>query len=80
MQLLRGLQLVLTRYPVEPHDATPAVEEILHTMTEHGLRRLPVIDGHDLVGIVSRADVAKNLPQDRLGEFVDAISSAPPNN
>lgn len=60
--------------------ADDSVEEALHTMTEHGVRRLPVIDGHDLVGIVSQADIAKNLPEDRIGELVEAISSAPANN
>jgi CBS domain-containing protein len=60
--------------------ADDSVEEALHTMTEHGVRRLPVIDGHDLIGIVSQADVAKNLPEDRIGELVEAISSAPANN
>lgn len=28
--------------------------EILHTMTERGVRRLPVIDGHDPVGTVTQ--------------------------
>src|SRR4051794_7584408 len=37
--------------------------EALRTMTDHGVRRLPVIDGHDLVGIVSQADIAKNLDE-----------------
>jgi CBS domain-containing protein len=60
--------------------ADDSVEEALHTMTEHGVRRLPVIDGHDLVGIVSQADVAKNLPEGRIGELVEAISSSPANN
>jgi CBS domain-containing protein len=60
--------------------ADDPVEEILRTMTEHGVRRLPVIDGHDLVGIVSQADVAKNLPEQRIGDLVEAISSAPANN
>jgi CBS domain-containing protein len=60
--------------------ADDSVEEALHTMTEHGVRRLPVIDGHDLVGIVSQADIAKNLPEDRIGELVEATSSAPANN
>jgi len=57
--------------------ADDSVEEVLRTMTEHGVRRLPVIDGHDLVGIVSQADVAKNLPEDKVGDLVEAISSAP---
>ena len=60
--------------------ADDAVEEILRTMTEHGVRRLPVIDGQQLVGMVSQADVAKNLPEDRVGDLVEAISSARPNN
>jgi CBS domain-containing protein len=57
--------------------ADDAVEEVLRTMSEHGVRRLPVIDGHRLVGVVSQADVARHLPDDRIGELVAAISSAP---
>jgi CBS domain-containing protein len=57
--------------------ADDSVEEVLRTMRDHGVRRLPVIDGHDLVGIVSQADVAKNLPEDKVGDLVEAISAAP---
>jgi CBS domain-containing protein len=57
--------------------ADDSVEEALRTMTEHKVRRLPVIDGHDLIGIVSQADVATNLPEDKAGELVEAISAAP---
>jgi CBS domain-containing protein len=60
--------------------ADDSVEETLRTMKDHGVRRLPVIDGHDLVGIVSQADVAKNLPDDKIGDLVEAISSAPANS
>jgi CBS domain-containing protein len=60
--------------------ADDPVEEVLRTMIDHGVRRLPVIDGHDLIGIVSQADVAKNLPEQRIGDLVEAISSAPANN
>jgi len=45
-------------------------------MKSHDVRRLPVIDGHDLVGIVSQADVARNLDEEKVGELVEAISSA----
>lgn len=60
--------------------ADDSVEEALRTMTQHGVRRLPVIDGHDLVGMLTQADVAKNLPEDAVGDLVEAISSAPANN
>ena len=60
--------------------ADDSVEEALHTMMEHDVRRLPVIDGHELIGMVTQADVAKNLPEDKVGELVEAISGAPANN
>jgi CBS domain-containing protein len=60
--------------------ADDSVEEALRTMTDHGVRRLPVIDGHDLIGMVSQADVARNLPEGQVGELVEAISSGRANN
>ena len=60
--------------------ADDPVDQALRTMTDHGVRRLPVIDGHDLVGVVSQADIARNLPDDQIGQLVEAISSAPANN
>src|SRR5215211_4048678 len=55
--------------------ADDPVEEILRTMSQYKVRRLPVIDGHDLVGVVSQADVARNLPEGKVGDLVEAISS-----
>jgi CBS domain-containing protein len=60
--------------------ADDSVEEALRTMSQHGVRRLPVIDGHDLIGMVSQADVAANLPEDKVGDLVEAISRKPSNN
>ena len=57
--------------------ADDSVDEALHTMAEHGVRRLPVIDGHDLVGVVSQADLAKNVEDEKVGDLVEAISAAP---
>lgn len=31
------------------------------------VRPLPVINGHDLVGILTQADIARNYPEDRVG-------------
>lgn len=49
-------------------------------MSQHGVRRLPVIDGHELVGMLSQADVAKNLPEESVGDPGEAICSAPPSS
>ena len=44
-------------------------------MKEHKVRRLPVIDGHDLVGIVSQADLARSIDENKVGDLVEAISA-----
>ena len=57
--------------------ADDSVEEALRTMKDHKVRRLPVIDGHKVVGIVSQGDIAVNLPEGKVGDLVEAISAAP---
>ncbi len=57
--------------------ADDPIEEALRTMTEHKVRRLPVIDGRELVGIISQADIATNLDEEQVGDLVEAISAAP---
>lgn len=57
--------------------ADDSVEEALATMSRAGVRRLPVIDGQDLVGMISQADIARNLSEEQAGRLVEAISSAP---
>jgi CBS domain-containing protein len=54
--------------------ADDSLSEAIKTMAEHQVRRLPVIDGHELIGIVSQADIAKNAEEDEVGELVEAIS------
>jgi len=50
------------------------VAEVLRTMASHKVRRLPVIDGQQLVGIVAVADVAKALPDRPVGDLIDTLS------
>jgi CBS domain-containing protein len=57
--------------------ADDSVQEALRTMKEYKVRRLPVIDGHDLVGVVSQADLAVNVDEELVGDLVEAISAAP---
>jgi CBS domain-containing protein len=60
--------------------ADDSVEDAIRTMKDHAVRRLPVMDGNDLVGMVSQAFIARALPDAKIGDLVDAISSAPANN
>jgi CBS domain-containing protein len=57
--------------------ADDSIEEALRTMAEHQVRRLPVIDGHKLIGVVSQADLARHVDEEKVGELVEAISAAP---
>ena len=54
--------------------ADDSIEEALRTMSEHQVRRLPVIDGRELVGIVSQADIARNYDEEKVGDLLEAIS------
>jgi len=54
--------------------ADDSIEDALRTMSKAQVRRLPVIDGHRLVGIIAQADIARNLDEDQVGELVEAIS------
>jgi len=58
---------------VEPDNE---LDEALNLMASHQVRRLPVVEGGKLVGIVAQADIALTLRQDvqKIGELVEAIS------
>jgi CBS domain-containing protein len=55
-------------------DAGADVRDALTLMEQHQVRRLPVIEDHQLVGIISQADVARNLEAAETGETVEQIS------
>jgi CBS domain-containing protein len=57
--------------------ADDSIDEALRTMIDHKVRRLPVIDGREMVGIVSQADIATNVDEEKVGDLVEAISAAP---
>jgi CBS domain-containing protein len=60
--------------------ADDSIDEALRTMKDKGVRRLPVIDGQELIGIISQADIARNIDEEKVGDLVEAISAAPANN
>ncbi|MWA08478.1 CBS domain-containing protein [Streptomyces sp. BA2] len=55
--------------------ADDGVDEVFVTMTQHKVRRLPVIDGTDLVGMVALADAARALDAPDAGRLVAALST-----
>jgi len=61
-------------------DAGADHKEVVRLLTQHKIRRLPVIDDHRLVGMISEADVARHLPEKEVTEFARSVYSAPPNS
>ena len=60
-------------------DARTDEDEILTLMESNGIRRVPVIEEHMLIGMISEADLAQHLSEDKLAHFVSAITNAPPS-
>lgn len=54
---------VLTTWSLDTSD------RCMQTMTEHRIRHLPVIDGDDVVGIVSIGDLVKAVIEDQQAEL-----------
>jgi CBS domain-containing protein len=57
-------------------DSTGDVDEVLTLMTQNQIRRLPVVDNQRVIGMISEADLARHLPEQAVGQFVEAICSA----
>ncbi|EHR51229.1 CBS domain-containing protein [Saccharomonospora marina XMU15] len=58
-------------------DTDADIEDVLTIMEEHQIRRLPVVeaDNHRLVGMISEADIARNLPEHAIARFVETITA-----
>jgi CBS domain-containing protein len=50
------------------------LDEALRLMARHQVRRLPVIESGNLVGIVAQADIALRENEQKTGQLVEAIS------
>jgi CBS domain-containing protein len=56
---------------VSPDDA---LDDALNRLAERQVRRLPVVEGDRLVGIVAQADIARLGEDKKTGEVVEEIS------
>ncbi|RDI43327.1 CBS domain-containing protein [Nocardia mexicana] len=59
-----------TLHTVSPDTDTSAVLEL---MRQHRIRRLPVLEHNRLVGIITEGDLARRLPEEEVGEFIEAV-------
>lgn len=51
-----------------------SVEHACDLMAQHQVRRLPVLENGEIVGMVSQADVAKSIGPEKAGRMLTAIS------
>ena len=71
------VEIVMTRDVVTCH-VEDDVQKALDSMSDHQLRRIPVVDGDNkIVGIIAQADVATRINQpEKTAEMVKEISQA----
>jgi CBS domain-containing protein len=50
------------------------LSEALKLMAHHQVRRLPVVEGDSVVGVIAQADVAKEADERQVGMTVEQIS------
>jgi CBS domain-containing protein len=53
--------------------ADDSLDELVRTMAQHEVKRVPVIDGHRLVGVVSESDVAASAPSELVVRLVRGV-------
>ena len=60
----------------EPVTLSPddELDKALQLLAGHQVRRLPVVEGERLVGIVAQADIARHADEVQTGEVVEEIS------
>ncbi|MGH3735520.1 MAG: CBS domain-containing protein [Micromonosporaceae bacterium] len=49
------------------------VSEVLSKMQQHQIKRMPVIEDHRLVGMISEADLGRHLSEGQVAHFVEDV-------
>jgi CBS domain-containing protein len=61
--------------PVVTVRTSTTLQDLVSTMEEHQIRRVPVVDDNGcLCGIVAQADVARTAPEEEVAELVREVS------
>ena len=58
----KDVRSIMSKKVISVSESTP-VEQIAQLMTTHSIKRLPVMNGESMVGIVSRADIVSAIAQ-----------------
>ena len=58
----KDVRSIMSKKVISVAENTP-VEQIAQLMTTHAIKRLPVMNGESIVGIVSRADIVSAIAQ-----------------
>ncbi len=64
----------LTSGPLKTVSPDAEAHEVLELMKREQVRRVPVVQGDKLVGIIAQADVAKDQDPSAVGKVVERIS------
>jgi len=67
-ELARGMPVAI--------ESQADVTEVLRAMMQHQVHRLPVIERQQPVGMISQAELARHLPENLVGEFIEAVCAS----
>ena len=56
-------------------DVDDLLADVLRTMSENHVRRVPVLENRRLVGIVAQADLSRTMTHSMVGELVEQVST-----
>jgi CBS domain-containing protein len=65
---------ILTKEPITVSPEEP-VAKVTEIMAKNQIRRIPVVEDGELVGMISQADVARAVPEQQSGKMLGEISS-----
>lgn len=52
-----------------------SIEHAVDLMAQYQVRRLPVVENGEILGMISQADVAKAVPPEKAGRMLSSIST-----
>lgn len=59
--------------PVQTVDADTPISDVLSTMREHQVKRMPVTSDGELIGMISESDLVAELSGDQVAHFAEGV-------